>query len=307
MQWSASLGLIILSISASTQAADVRVDRFWANSDCGLTPDYDVIETSALDPNTNRKGESLRVFFNNFFLSTQKSGQAAKNCALDAQIRIPAGFRFRPVSAAAEGSYNLQPNGQSQGFIRVSYEVQPEGWTAEASNDQNPFTGQGDIRCIAELDSQFQVSCSEYDTELTLHTNIDLRIQQDSTLTSQMDIDATRQNHDLSWKWELSSCSVPFEEHSFQSNFIAYDGSSVAATLNFSGSTGSFRTANFVGTFTKLVYSHGGRTIKGHWSASGSNGTFTFELLNNSTGDFQGTWKDGKDPKQNGFWNGRYL
>lgn len=298
-----SLGLLILTATAA-QAAEVRVDTFSSNGGCGNNPSFDVVETSALNPATNTKGESLRVFFNDFFLSTNYAGTANKNCVLDAQIRIPAGFRFRPVSAAAEGSYILQP--QSQGFIRVSYEVQPNGWTAEASN-QTPFTGQGDINCIAKLEEQLILGCSNEDTTVNLHTNIDLSIKQSSSSFSQMEIDASRQNHDLSWRWELYSCSIAFEDRDFQTTYVAYSGQNIPATVRFSGTQGSFKTSSFSGTFSQVTYSNGGRTVQGKWSASGSSGTFSFYLVNDSSGEFQGSWRDSKNPNQGGVWNGRYL
>jgi hypothetical protein len=305
MRMQLSLGLLILSASAA-QAADVRVDAFSSNGDCGNSPNYDVVETSPLNPATNSKGESLRVFFNDFFLSTSYAGHANKNCVLDAQVRIPAGYRFRPVSAAAEGSYFLQPQGQTQGFIRVSYEVQPNGWSAEASN-QTPFTGQGDINCLAKLDEELVLGCSDQDTVVNLHTNIDLSIHQSGNGFSQMDIDASRQNHDLSWRWELYSCSIPFEDRDFNTNYVAYNGQSIPARVRFSGSQGTFKTSGFSGSFSQVTYSNRGRTVQGKWSAGGSSGTFVFHLVSNSSGEFQGSWRDARNPNQGGVWNGRYL
>jgi hypothetical protein len=300
-----SLGLLILTATAA-QAAEVRVDAFSSNGGCGQNPSFDVVETSSLNPVTNSKGESLRVFFNDFFLSTTYAGTANKNCVLDAEVRIPAGYRFRPVSAAAEGSYSLQPQGQTQGFIRVSYEVQPHGWSAEASN-QTPFTGQGDINCIAKLEEQLVLGCANEDTVVNLHTNIDLSIKQSSNTFSQMEIDASRQNHDLSWHWELFSCSVRFEDRDFQSNYVAYNGQSIPAKLHFSGSHGTFKTSGFSGNFSQVTYSNRGRIVQGKWSAGGSSGTFSFHLVNDSTGEFQGSWRDANNPNQGGSWNGRYL
>jgi hypothetical protein len=299
-----SLGLFILT-AAAAQAAEVRVDAFSSNGGCGNNPSFDVVETSALNPVTNSKGESLRVFFNDFFLATNYAGTSNKNCVLDATVRIPAGFRFRPVSAAAEGSYSLQPQGQTQGFIRVSYEVQPNGWTAEASN-QSPFTGQGDINCIAKLDEELILGCANEDTTVNLHTNIDLSINQSSNTFSQMEIDASRQNHDLSWRWELYSCSVPFEERNFQTNYVAYNGQSIPASVRFSGSQGTFQASGLNGSFSQVTYSNRGRTVQGKWTAGSSSGTFSFYLVNEATGEFQGSWRDARNPNQGGVWNGRY-
>src|SRR6478736_766184 len=95
-----AFGLAILAASA-VQAAEVKVDKFASNGGCGNNPSFDVVETSPLNPSTNQKGESLRVFFNDFFLQTNAAGTSSKNCILDATVRIPAGYRFRPVSAAA--------------------------------------------------------------------------------------------------------------------------------------------------------------------------------------------------------------
>ncbi|HYX32696.1 MAG TPA: DUF4360 domain-containing protein [Oligoflexus sp.] len=304
MKWNQTLGLLIF-VTGAAQAAEVQVNAFSSNGGCGTSPSFDVVETSALNPKTNTKGESLRVFFNDFFLSTTYAGTVNKNCVLDAQVKIPAGYRFRPVSAAAEGSYNLQPQGQSQGFIRVSYEVQPNGWSAEAAN-QTPFTGQGDINCIAKLDEELVLGCSTEDTLVNLHTNIDLSIQQNSSSFSQMDIDASRQNHDLSWKWELFSCSIPFEDRDFKTTYVAYSGQSIPATVHFSGSQGTFVASGLNGQFTEVRYSNRGRSVQGKWSAGNSGGTFTFSLINDSTGEFQGTWRDAKNPNQGGAWNGRY-
>ncbi|WP_141732779.1 DUF4360 domain-containing protein [Oligoflexus tunisiensis] len=300
-----SLGLLILTASAA-QAAEVRVDAFSSNGDCGTSPSFDVVETSPLNTTNNTKGESLRVFFSDFQLATSYAGTVHKNCVLDAEVRIPAGYRFRPVSAAAEGSYFLQPQGQTQGYIRVSYEVEPTGWGAEASN-QTPFTGQGDINCIAKLDEQFVLGCSTEDTLVNLHTNIDLSIHQSGNNFSQMEIDASRQNHDLSWRWELFSCSIPFEDRDFKTTYVAYNGQAIPATVRFSGSQGTFKTSGFSGKFTHVTYSNRGRTVQGKWSASGSGGTFVFQLVSDSTGEFKGSWKDARNPNHGGVWNGRYL
>ncbi len=300
-----SLGLLLLS-ATTVQAADVSVNAFASNGGCGQNPSFDVVETSPLNPTTNTKGESLRVFFNDFFLASNAAGTVNKKCVLDAEIRIPAGYRFRPVSAAAEGSYSLQPQGQTQGFIRVSYEVQPNGWSAQASN-QTPFTGQGDINCIAKLDEQLVLGCSNEDTVVNLHTNIDLSIYQSGNTFSQMEIDASRQNHDLSWRWELYSCSPSFEGRDFKTNYVAYNGQSIPATVRFSGGQGSFKTKDFSGTFSQVTYSNRGRTVQGKWSAGSSSGTFSFYLVNDASGEFQGSWRDASNPNQGGIWNGRYL
>lgn len=300
------VGLFTVVSACTLEAGEVRVDGFSSSEDCGQTPDFDTIQTTAYDPATNVQGESLRVFFKDFVLNSAVNGRVDKNCVLDAQIRIPAGFRFRPVSATAEGSFSIQPKDRSKGFIKVSYEVEPQGWKAEQSNENKPFTGEGDINCQAELKEAFFLECSNSDTVINLHTNIDLKIRQRGGGFSQMDIDATRNNYDLAWKWELKPCSVPFEDRDFQSYIVAYDGRSVPASLRFRGTTGTFTTSSLTGHFTELRYLNYGRTVQGTWSAGKQRGSFTFKLKDESRGTFKGTWKDAKNPSQGGTWNGRY-
>lgn len=302
-----AVALLALLSTHSLNAAEVQVENFSSNDQCGLSPSFDVIDTSAYDPTTQIQGESLRVFFNEFFLSTQELGTSQKNCTLDAEIKIPAGFRFRPVSAAAEGSYSIQPKGESQGFIKVSYAVEPQGWSAEKSNELKPFSGEGEIQCIAQLQEAFFLSCSNAPSSINLHTNIDLRIEQKSPGFSQMDIDATRQNHDLAWKWELQPCSAAFEDHEFQSQFVAYNGAVVAANLRFTGSSGSFTTASFTGLFTEVRYLNNGQTVQGKWSVGEQGGNFVFHLTDELSGNFAGSWQDRINPSQGGTWNGQFL
>ncbi|MCX6131382.1 MAG: DUF4360 domain-containing protein [Proteobacteria bacterium] len=289
------------------KASEVKVASFSSNDQCGQNPSFDLIDTSAYDPSTQIQGESLRVYFNEFFLSTEQQGTTQKNCVLDAQIAIPAGFRFRPLSAAADGSYSIQPQGLSQGFIKVSYVVQPQGWSAEKSNTLKPFTGEGNINCMAQLQEASFVGCSNEETLINLHTNIDLRLDQNGSGQSQMDLDATRESHDLAWKWELQPCSVAFETHDFQSQFIAYDGTIVPINLRFTGAAGVFVTANSSGAFSEIHYLNNGRSVEGNWSLDGKAGSFVFHLQDETSGRFIGTWVDRDSPSVSGAWSGEYL
>ncbi len=286
-------------------AARVRVKSFSANADCGATPDFDVVTLSPLNPTSGFREESLRLFFNDFSLSTDFPGDYHKNCILDADVLIPAGYRFRPVSAAAEGVYSITPVDESIGFIKVSYEVQPQGFKAERTN-ATPFTGQGEIKCLAALENKPFVSCSGKESSVRLHTNIDLNLVQYSPGNSQIDIDASRTDVDLSWKWELETCSSFFEGRDFQTRYVAYSGDRINAILRLDGAQGSYTTSSFVGRLYQVTYREGGRRVEGRWSGAGNGGSFSFTLMDESSGQFAGTWRDENQPSRAYSWSGYY-
>lgn len=284
----------------------VRVTALSADAACGQTPAYDVVTLKAYDPVSGLAEESLRVFFQDFTLSAESPGDYAKNCRLDARVAIPAGYRFRPLSAAAEGSYSIAPAGESRGFIRVSYEVQPQDWRAEASNAK-AFTGTGEILCTAALEERPTVDCASEPSEVNLLSDLSLSLFQRGTGFSLMEIDASRRDVDLSWKWELEPCSAYFEGRDFQSSYTAYNGKRISANLRFAGRTGSYATASFTGYLSQLRYSEGGRRVEGRWEASGQGGSFDFRLQDPASGRFEGYWLDGDKPGTRYPWSGSYL
>jgi hypothetical protein len=261
-------------------------------------PDYN-------DGNRNVRGESLRLFFSNFYLQADRPGDYLRTCDIDAKIIVPAGYRFMPVRAQAEGFYDIRPEGRNTGGVKVSYSVQPGDLHALRTNP-NPFTGSGDIHCKADLENPKFTACFNRPTEVTLSTHLAMWLNHQVDGFSTIQLDASRRNQNLFWNWQLQSCENYFDQKQFHSSYVAYDGNTYSARISIDGYQGTYQSeAGFTGTLSNLTYSDDGLSISGNWSTSNAQGYFSFSILDVGEGRFHGIWGDDKGYRND--WTGQYV
>jgi hypothetical protein len=295
----ACLSFANVSKGSITSLQDHRV-----SPECGDVAHEIVDDNQYDDTSSGATGESLRLFFSSFMVQSENPGRAQRHCTLNASVLVPAGYRFMPLSASAEGFYSINPKDTNSGGIKVNYVVQPGNMTAERTN-KVPFTGDGDIHCLAELKDPAYTGCYNRATTINLTTELALWLDQKSPGNSVIQLDATRRNHNLYWNWRLKSCENYYDQKQFASSYVAYNGHRYNARLKFDLQEGTFESAaGFTGQFTNVRYSDDGLNVQGQWAALGAKGYFSFDMIHKSTGEFRGTWGD-----DNGYraeWTGYY-
>jgi hypothetical protein len=289
MKQSYALLLLALGYSQGASASIASVESIQTNSGCGDLR-YDIAETSAnSDPGQGIIGESLRVFFNDFHIQASQPGEVKRTCKLDAVIRIPAGYRFLPRAAYAEGSYSIKPQGASKGTIQVTYDVRPAGRFSERNNEKTPWSGDGDFTCRGDLvETQFLL-CANHDTYVTLGTDLTLKIQQANGGQSLIELDTARKDVDLAWDWQFKPCVNYFEGRRFR----AYMKIGPTNTLPLRFEPYEDRGALILdsgkqGALSQVVYSDDGLSVSGNYSLDGKSGRFSVRVIDTEAGEFRG-------------------
>ncbi|MCX6129301.1 MAG: hypothetical protein NTX25_09605 [Proteobacteria bacterium] len=294
------------SVTLPLMASIGTVTSISADSGCGLIR-YDIAETPAnSDSSQNIIGESLRVFFNDFHVSANAPGEVKRTCKLDASIRIPAGYRFLPRAAYAEGSYSIQPKDLSKGFINVTYDVRPAGRFAERNNEKKPWTGEGDFTCRGDLVEKQFLICANHDTYVTLGTNLSLKIAQAGPGQSLIELDTQRKDLDLSWDWQFQPCVNYFEGRGFRAYMKIGPTKTLALEFRPYEDKGSLLSEEGLsGNLSQVVYSDDGLSVSGLWNIDHKSGNFSVSLLNTETGEFRGQLNT--DDGTNGSFFGYYA
>jgi len=286
-----------------TPLATVESQTFSGN--CGPVT-YDVAPqgeyTNAL---RNVRGESLRLFFSDFYVQAENPGDYLRTCDINARINVPAGYRFMPVRANAEGFYQISPEGKNTGGIKVSYTVQPGNLNAYRTNPK-PFTGNGDIHCKADLEKPSYTTCFNKPTQVNLSTHLAMWLNHQVNGFSTIQLDASRRDQNLFWNWQLQSCENFFDQKTFDTTYVATNGNTYHARLTVDMYQGTYSSsAGFTGTLSNLQYSEDGLTLKGNWSALGTGGSFVFNMTDVGNGHFNGSWTDHQGKKAS--WTGHYA
>lgn len=290
--------------SSLSYGAFANLSRLDNSGDCGSLSTEITEEKAYDDWGRGFEGESLRVTFNEFILRADSQGWKERNCRLGAGVTVPAGYRFRPTLAAAEGFYSIQPQGQSTGGIKVSYVVDPSGQKAERENAK-PFTGQGDILCKAELKDPRFSTCYNRPNVVNLTTDLKFWLDQKGQNASVMQLDASRTKTSLKWNWQFQSCENFFDQRWFSTNYLAYNGQRYNARIFFDLTNGRYESsAGFTGYFNNIQYSEDGLEMTANWSTDSQSGWMKFRMEEVSTGRFRGEWGDSSNFKAD--WYGSY-
>jgi len=288
--------LLALGFSQAAVASIATVESVYSDDGCGDLR-YDVATTSAnSDPAQGIVGESLRVFFNDFHIQASQPGEVKRTCKLDAVIRIPAGYRFLPRAAYAEGSYSIRPQGASKGTINVTYDVRPAGRFAERNNEKAPWSGEGDFTCRGDLvETQFLL-CANHDTFVSLGTDLTLKLQQAAGGQSLIELDSARKDVDLTWDWQFKPCVNYFEGRTFRAYMKIGPTNTQPLSFQPYEDRGSLITESGKrGALSQVVYSDDGLSVSGIYNLDGKSGRFSVKVVDTESGEFRGglTGNDG--------------
>ncbi|MFW7379218.1 MAG: DUF4360 domain-containing protein [Oligoflexus sp.] len=235
--------------------------------------------------------ESLQVYFQDFVLQNEGVGYQAKNCELNATIKVPAGMQFRAVSAEMAGVFQMAED--AKGSASLFYQLSP--MQTEAFWSQNFNAGNsGDFKLVAQMDDWNFTACSAHDQYVKLNSEIDIDINQNRHGYSYVAMDEANNNYELSWSWQWKKCpEKTYFDQGFVSYYKAYNQRNYQAMLDFDGDRGSFQSdAGFTGQFSNVTYTLGGKVANGEWSAQNSEGWFRFEIVDERSGRFEGEWGD---------------
>lgn len=282
--------LAALGFSHAAFASIANVESIYSDAGCGDLR-YDVAETSAnSDPAQGIVGESLRVFFSDFNLQATQAGEVKRTCKLDAVIRIPAGYRFLPRAAYAEGAYSIKPQGASKGTINVTYDVRPVGRFAERNNEKAPWSGEGDFTCRGDLvETQFLL-CANHDTYVTLGTDLTLKINQAAGGQSQIELDTARKDVDLAWDWQFKPCVNYFEGRVFRAYMKIGPTNTLPLRFQPYEDKGTLVTeSGKQGALSQVVYSDDGKSVSGNYTLDGKSGRFSVNVIDTESGEFRGS------------------
>ncbi|WP_141732782.1 DUF4360 domain-containing protein [Oligoflexus tunisiensis] len=282
--------LAALGFSQAAFASIASVESIQTNAGCGDL-DYDIAETAA---NSNAAqgilGESLRVHFNDFHIQANRPGEVKRTCKLDAVIRIPAGYRFLPRAAYAEGAYSIQPQGASKGTIHVTYDVRPAGRFAERTNEKAPWSGEGDFTCRGDLVETEFLLCANHDTYVTLGTDLTLKLQQAAGGQSLIELDTARKDVDLAWDWQFKPCVNYFEGRTFRAYMKIGPTSTLPLRFQPYEDKGSLLTeTGKEGALSQVVYSDDGKSVSGNYTLDGKSGRFSVNVIDTESGEFRGS------------------
>ncbi|HYX32699.1 MAG TPA: DUF4360 domain-containing protein [Oligoflexus sp.] len=282
--------LATLGFSPVGLASIASVESINSGDGCGDLR-YDIAETSAnSDAAQGIIGESLRVFFNDFHIQATQPGEVKRTCKLDAVIRIPAGYRFLPRAAYAEGSYSIKPQGASKGLINVTYDVRPAGRLAQRTNEKAPWSGEGDFTCRGDLvETQFLL-CANHDTYVTLRTDLTLKLQQAAGGQSLIELDTARKDVDLAWDWQFKPCVNFFEGRTFRAYMKIGPTNTLPLRFQPYEDKGSLTTdSGKQGALSQVVYSDDGLSVSGNYTLDGKSGRFSVKVVDTEAGEFRGS------------------
>jgi hypothetical protein len=281
--------LAALGLSQAAFASIASVESIQADG-CGDLQ-YDIAETAAnSDADKGILGESLRVFFNDFHVQSNRPGEVKRTCKLDAVIRIPAGYRFLPRAAYAEGAFSIHPQGKSKGTIHVTYDVRPAGRFAFRTNEAAPWSGDGDFTCRGDLVETEFLLCANHDTYVTLGTDLTLKLQQASGGQSLIELDTARKDVDLAWDWQFKPCVNYFEGRTFRAYMKIGPTSTVPLRFQPYEDKGSLLTETGKrGALSQVVYSDDGKSVSGNYTLDGKSGRFSVNLVDMEAGEFRGS------------------
>ena len=108
-------------------------------------------------------------------------------------------------------------------------------------------------------------------------------------------------------------CTAPcaaFHNHVFESTIESYDGDTFPINLSINEFDGIYSGTNRPNSGVLLDFSctDGGRTLTGKWRTDDHERWFSYTMINDATGDFNGSWGDydGCIRSVRGQWTGHY-
>lgn len=286
--------LVFLASSFASATDPIEVIGMTSTPDCGqMTHEVN------LDP-SDSSVQCLRVYFQDFAISSNGTSEVQRNCHMSAKLRIPANTQFRASEAVAEGVYRM--DGLAYGGLNLSYELKATQALGEWFKGFRPFTA-SDFNFTTKVESQSFTTCYPYETEVELTSDLHAYIDQRDGGHSLVSLDETGKR--LSWNWKLKPCQLDLFASPFITYYQAPNGRQYRALLKISGSRGTYDSdAGFTGQLFNIRRSADGMVAEGEWQASGVRGTFRFQIVDARTGRFEGRWSDSFG--RNGGWRGEY-
>lgn len=286
ISWIVALSLIYSNSALATLA---RLSQVSTQANCGRFSSELIEDKAYEDLGRGYLGESLRIFFDDFTLNASSTGKYDRNCKMTAAIEVPAGYRFRPTLAAAEGFYSIQPKNASRGGIKVSYVVQPGGQKAEQQNAK-PFTDNGNILCKAELKDPRFTACYNRPHDVSLATDLGFWLDQAQGGQSLMQLDATRTKTSLKWNWQFQTCENFYDQRWFKASTIDSSNQYQTGRLFLDLTRGQLEFPKGRAELSGISYSADGLELSANWSLNGDKGWLKIKMKDISTGSYSGEW-----------------